>query len=265
MTTYSTMKNSVKIVLIISLAVLSSNNMIGQSAREISDKAANAIDFPSMEMTSTLKIYDNKGRERVRQLVTASKKFNGITKTMIKFTAPADVKGTTMLVFDNAESDDDMWIYMPALRKSRRIVSSEKSKSFMGSEFTNADMSRPILDDFVYEILREETIDGISCWLLEARCKDEDVEDKNGYLRRVSWIEKGTYLTHKVAYYDLDNELYKVQYTRDFRKQSSGGYFAFFMEKENVQNGRKSIMAIDKFQEGSSMSESAFSPNQLGK
>lgn len=259
------MKNRTKITLLFLALTLSVNNVFTQSAREIAEKASNAIDFPSMEMTSTLKIYDNKGHERVRQLVTATRKFNEVSKTMIKFTAPADVKGTTMLVFDNEAKDDDIWIYLPALRKTRRIVSSEKGKSFMGSEFTNADMGRPNMDDFNYKLIKEETLNGKACFVIEATCKDEDIEDANGFMRQVSWIEKGTYLCHKIEYYDLDNELHKVQYIKDFRKQSGGGYFAFQLEKENIQNERKSILIIDKFQEGCTMPESAFSPNLLGK
>ena len=93
----------------------------------------------------------------------------------------------------------------------------------------------------------------------------KDIEDENGFVRQVSWIEKGTFLCHKVEYFDLDDELHKVQYIKDFRKQSGGGYFAFHLEKENIQNGRKSIMTVDKFQESCAMTESAFSPNLLDK
>ncbi len=259
------MKNIGKIQIVLLISCFISINAFSQTAREISEKASDAIDFKSMEMASTLKILDGKGRERVRQIVTASKEFDGVIKTILKFTAPADVKGTAMLIYDNKNTDDDMWIYLPALRKTRRIVSSEKGKSFMGSEFTNADMGRPNLDNFEYKILKEEEYDGKQCWVIESACKNEDIEDENGFSRQVSWIEKSTYLCHKIESYDFDNELLRVHLIRDYRKQSSGGYFAFYMEKENIQNGRKSIMTIDKFQEGSSMPESAFSPNMLDK
>ena len=76
------------------------------------------------------------------------------------FTSPADVRGTAMLIYDYENKDDDMWIYMPAIRKIRRIVSSEKGKNFMGSEFTNADMSKPNMNDFDYRILSSETYSG---------------------------------------------------------------------------------------------------------
>lgn len=259
------MKNNKRALLIVIIVLLFGINASAQTAREIAEKASNVIDFKSMEMVSILKIFDSKGRERVKRLVTASKKFNGVSKTIIKFTAPADVKGTTMLIYDNKNTDDDMWIYLPALRKTRRIVSSEKAKSFMGSEFTNADMRKPNLNDFKFNIIKEESFDGKPCWVLEYKCKNEDIEDENGFLRQVSWIEKGNYLCHRIEFFDFDNELVKVQLIKNYRSQSGGGYFAFYMEKENIKNGRKSIITIDKFQQSCSMPESAFSPNALGK
>ncbi|HSH51328.1 MAG TPA: outer membrane lipoprotein-sorting protein [Bacteroidales bacterium] len=254
-----------KIQIIVLLTCLIGFSAFSQTAREISEKSSNVIDFKSIEMASTLKIIDGKGRERVRKLITASREFDGVNKTILKFIAPADIKGTTLLIYDNETTDDDMWIYMPALRKTRRIVSSEKGKGFMGSEFTYADMGKPNMDDFDYKILRKEIYDGKQCWVIQSTCKNEDIEDENGFSRLESWIEKGTFLCHKTVSYDFDNELLRIQLIKDYQKQSGGGFFAFYMEKKNVQNGRKSIMTIDKFQQNCSLPESEFSPNLLGK
>ncbi len=236
-----------------------------QSAHEIADKAADAINFESMEMISELKIYDNKNNERIRKIATATKKFSNTTKTLIKFLSPADVKGTSILIYDYENESDAMWIYMPALRKTRRIVSSEKGKSFMGSEFTNADMSKPNMDDFTYTIIGTENIAGKICWKIEATCLNENVEDENGFSRKVIWIEKNTSLTQRVEYYDFDNELLKIMTIGDYKKQSNGGYFGFRMEMQNVQSGRRSALKVEKFQLGSNLSESDFAANMLGK
>ena len=90
----------------------------------------------------------------------ASKTFEDNTeKRIIKFISPAEVQGTGILIYDYENRPDDMWIYLPALRKTRRIVSREKSNSFMGSEFSNADMTAPSLEDFEYTLLGSEKID----------------------------------------------------------------------------------------------------------
>ncbi|MCK5766735.1 MAG: outer membrane lipoprotein-sorting protein, partial [Bacteroidales bacterium] len=177
----------------------------------------------------------------------------------------ADVKGTAILIYDYKSKDDDMWIYMPALRKTRRIISSEKGKSFMSSEFTNADMSKPNMDDFDYAILSSETYMGYSCWKIETSCKDEDIADENDYSKRIAWIEKDTYLCHKIEFYDLSGELHKIQFIEQYKKQSNGKYFAFYMKMKNLQNGRKSVITIDKFQLGSTLGESIFAPAMLEK
>lgn len=259
------MKNSINIICLSLYMIVSPLYVFSQSARDISQKANDAIEMKSMEMASTLKIIDSKGSERVRKTVTATREFNGVVKTILRFTSPADVQGTAILIYDNKDKADDMWIYLPALRKERRIVSSEKGKSFMGSEFTNADMSKPNINDFEYKILGTENINGKECWKIEAVCKDETVEDGNGFSRKISWIEKGTYLVHKMEFYDLDGELEKVQILSDYRRQPDGKFFAYNMEKKNIQNGRKSVMIIDKFQGSSSMPESSFSVSMLSK
>lgn len=255
----------IKSILTVVALIVANSVIFAQTAREISDKSTKAIDFKAMEMALTLKIYDAKGRERIRQITTASKKFGEINKTIIKFTAPADIKGTAMLIYDYENKDDDMWIYMPALRKTRRIVSSEKGKSFMGSEFTNADMSKPNMEDFDYKILSTETYKGHSCWKIETTCKSEDIEDENGYSKKIAWIEKATYLCHRIEFHDLAGELYKIQSIEQYKKQLNGKYFAFYMKMENKQNDRKSVMTINKFQIGSKLTESRFTPAMLAK
>src|SRR5574344_1146152 len=193
-----------------------------QDAREISKKSSNAISLDAMEMVSTLKIISANGDERVRTMSTATKKFGEVSKMMMKFIEPAEVRGTTLLIFDYENKDDDMWIYMPALRKTRRIVSSDKGKNFMGSEFTNADMSKPNLDEFNYKLLGEETIDEKPSWKVEATCKTETIAEQNGFSKRISFIEKGNYLAYKIEYFDLKGELLKVETINDYRKLSNG-------------------------------------------
>lgn len=234
-----------------------------QNARDIMEKASETVDFDAIEMAMTLKIYDAKGSERIRQISTVSRKFGVTNKTIMKFIAPADVKGTAILVYDNENTSDDMWIYMPALRKTRRIVSSERGKNFMGSEFTNADMSKPSLDDFKYKVMGTETINGINCWKIEAVCKDKTVEDEYGFSKKIAYIGQGNYLCYKVEFYDLEGSLLKTQIIGQYKKQPDGKYIASYMEMKNEQNGRRSVMQIDNFRLGTNLAESTFVPSML--
>jgi hypothetical protein len=254
------MKTKIVLTTVLLLVAFITN---ASSPREIAEKASNSIEFKAMEMVSTLKIFDNRGNVRERQVAVAVKKFGETNKTMIKFLAPADVKGTAMLIHDYENKGDDMWVFMPSMRKTRRIVSSEKGKSFMGSEFSNADMGRPNIDDFNYTLLGEETINGKTCWKIESTSKTEAAAEEYGFSKQIAYIEKGTYLTHKVEYYDLYNDLLKIMTISDYKKQSNGSFFAFRMEMENMQNGRKSLMTVNQFQLGSNLKESDFSTTSL--
>ncbi|HPM11208.1 MAG TPA: outer membrane lipoprotein-sorting protein [Paludibacter sp.] len=251
--------------LILLVVPVTYGTVTAQDAEEISEKAMDAIKIQDMEMISTINIYDARGNVRTRQISMASRKFTECTKMIIRFLAPADVKGTTLLVHDYEDKDDNQWIYMPALRNVRRIVSTEKAKNFMGSEFTNADMSKPNLKDYEYKILGVEEYEGKSCWKIEAVCKTDKVRQENGFSKRVSLIDKNLYLCYKIEYYDLSDTMYRTQYISDYRKLEDGNYFAYKMTMENLKNGRKSEMIVDKFQLGSKLSENIFSPSMLDK
>lgn len=237
----------------------------GQDAKEITRKAYDITDVDAMEIVSTIKIYDAKGNERIRQTATASRTFSGVRKVITRFTAPADVKGTGILIYDYENRDDDMWIYLPALRKTRRIVSSEKGKSYMGSEFSNADMSTPNLEDFSYKLLGSATCNGKECWKVEAIPLNDEVADDNGYSKRISLIDKKTNFMYQTTFYNFDGVAFKELNVGPYEAFGDGKYIIRRMEAKNLENGRRSEMTIDKIQKGSSLTESSFSPSALEK
>lgn len=220
------------------------------TARQIVDRSIKANKLSGSEATSTMKIIDNKGRERVRQIAQVSKLIDGgnTEKKLIRFLAPADVKGTGLLTFDYENRDDDMWLYMPALRKTRRIVSTEKAKAFMGSEFSYSDITPPTLNDFQFNLLGEEEINGTFCWKVEMIPHDEDIADENGFSKKVSWIGKNDFVIRKSVYYDLDQELHKVLSVLEIQEldPQNHKYRPIHLEMENKQNGRKSILKINQ-------------------
>ena len=220
------------------------------TAREIADRSHDATRLAGAEAVSTMTILDNRGRERVRKIAQVTKLYDqGHTeKKMIRFLEPADVKGTGLLTFDYKEKDDDMWLYMPALRKTRRIISSEKAKSFMGSEFSYADMTPPVLDDFNFNLLGEEDVNGARCWKIEMVPRDDDIADENGFSKRISWIGKDNFVLRRAIYYDLDEELHKELTIHEFREldKKNHKFRPIHLGMENKQNGRKSILRIDE-------------------
>ena len=140
----------------------------GPSAREIMDKVALTRKLDGSEAVVKMVMFGD-GATRERKITMATKLFDGgkTEKRIYRFLSPADVQGTGVLVFDYETQSDDVWIYLPALRKTRRIVSSQKSQSFMGSEFTYGDLNIPPLDDFNYTLVKEEDYGGEGCFVID--------------------------------------------------------------------------------------------------
>lgn len=241
---------SITILSVLSLMAVNLTAQIKISPKQIIDRAYKTTKLSGSEAVSIMTILDGKGHERVRKIAQISKLFdNGKTeKKLVRFLAPADVKGTGLLTFDYEDKDDDMWLYMPALRKTRRIISSEKSKSFMGSEFSYSDMTPPVLNDFTFKLLGEEKIDSILCWKIEMKPNDYDIADENGFAKKISWIRKDIYMMKKAVYYDLDEELHKELHILNIKKldEKNSKYRATHLVMENKQNGRKSVLKVSK-------------------
>ena len=126
----------------------------GPSAREIMDKVTVTRKLDGSEAVVKMTSVDDKGQSRERDITMATKLYDGgkTEKRIYRFLSPADVQGTSILVFDYEAKADDVWIYLPALRKTRRIVSSQRAQSFMGSEFSYGDLNIPALDEFNYTL-----------------------------------------------------------------------------------------------------------------
>jgi len=190
------------------------------------------------------------GKE-VRKLSMATRLYDGgkTEKRIIRFLSPSDVKGTGVLVYDYADKPDDVWLYMSAMKKTRRIVGSQRSQSFMGSEFTFGDFSAPELSQFSYKVLKEEDAGGEPCHVLEVLPKDKATGEAEGYSKKVFWVGKANNTIRKGEFYDMDGSLLKVLTTYDVKlvDPAKKRYRAMKLEMENKKNGRKSTFETEKF------------------
>ncbi|MCP4693278.1 MAG: outer membrane lipoprotein-sorting protein [Desulfobacterales bacterium] len=185
------------------------------TAREIMDKVDARDDGDNMTADQEMILIDKKGRERVRNMRSFSKDKGEDTWRLMFFTTPADVKGTGFLTYDyrSGEKDDDQWLYLPELKKVKRIASSDKSSAFMGSDLSYADMTKRVLDEWNYKLLKEKDVRGNKCWLIEATPINKTIVNRYGYtksvlfvrqdifmvVRSVSWVKKGK----KIKYFDM--------------------------------------------------------------
>ncbi len=238
-----------RIAVMVILGILALTVAKSQDPKAIIRESHQVVKIKSFEAVSTLTITDSRGNQRIRNNSMASMSLeDGTEKRIIKFNAPAEVKGTGILIFDYPDKSDDMWIYLPALRRTRRIVSREKSKSFMGSEFSNADMTAPALEDFTYRLLREETVNGNPSFRIESVPKTADLAEEYGYTRSEALIDKNSYLAYRTEYFDGDGDLYKTITNKDFKllDPENNRYMVTHMEAVNHSNLRTSEMVMDQ-------------------
>ena len=229
--------------------------------RGIMKKSRDQSKLSGMEARTILEINDGKGNQRIRETSMATRLFaDGTEKRSILFLAPADVKGTGILIHDYEGQEDNMWIYLPALRKSRKIVSSEKSKSFMGSEFSNSDLAVGNLEDFTYLIEGTETIDGNPCWKIRETPANEWIAADYGISSKTTWISQKDYMPRKTAFTDRENKPWKTMTYSGIKLMDAkaGKYFISEMEIKNLKNGRNSKMNMTNMTYNPSVREELF-------
>ncbi len=254
---------------LLTFCIIQNSTAENLTARQIIDKSDENSKVSGAESISTMTIIDSKGRKRVRKVAQVTKLYDrGETeKKLVRFLSPPDVKGTGLLTYDYEKKDDDMWLFMPALRKTRRIVSSEKSKSFMGSEFSYSDMAPPVWDEFTFKKLGEETVRDEPCYKIEIVPNSEDIADENGFSKRVSFVSKNDFVARKSVYYDLDGELHKEMNINKVKKvdEKNNKYRPVDLVMVNKQNGRKSTLLVEKIVVSENVKDEYFTIGYLEK
>ena len=158
------------------------------TAREIMQKVDDRDDGDNKVNDMTMTLIDKKGNKRVRSIRSYNKDKGEDKQSIMFFLTPADVKDTAFLTYDYDafDKDDDQWLFLPALRKSKRIASSDKSGSFMGSDFNYSDMTRKNLDAYDFKILKEQEVRGAKTWIIETQPKSKEEIEETGYKK--SWV-----------------------------------------------------------------------------
>src|SRR5947207_13133838 len=110
---------------------------------------------------------------------------------MTRFVSPPDVKGTTTLLVEHAERDDDIWVYLPALKKVRRLVAANKRDSFVGTDFSYGDVIGHKVEKWEHYLLGEEAVDNEPCYVIESVPRNESAQSNSGHATRHPWIRKG--------------------------------------------------------------------------
>jgi len=220
------------------------------SAREIMEKNFLATKVTSLRVETTMVLTTNRGERRERATSGLVKlQPNGIdSKLVVKFNSPPDIKGTGVLQIEHSDGDDDLWIYLPALKKSRRLVANNKKDSFVGSDFSYGDITLPKVDHYKHTLLRTEKVEDHDCFVIESVPASDAIRANSGYSKKVMWVRVDNFVESKVEYYDLAGRLLKTQLTgrHQLVERDKDRWFVMSREMTNHQTGHRTIITASK-------------------
>ena len=210
------------------------------------------------KIEATMVLFDKGGGKRTRTLVAYSKKGNGDSyKALAVFKTPPDLKDVGFLAHARTLSDRDLWAYFPEYKRIRRIPTSSQDDSFFGTDFSYDDFAGPpSLDDYSFKILREETLDGKPCYVVEVTPKI-----RRKYTRYIAWVAKDLWIHLKIEYYQ-DKELYRAGVFQEV-KTVSGIPTAFRAFMENKRTNHRTEMKLEDVQYNTRYSDDLFTQRSL--
>ena len=229
------------------------------SGKQIIGKVYNRPTGKDQMSDLTMTLTNRNGDQRVRKIKQFLKDMGDVEKKIMFFISPADVKNTSFMSWSyDSDKSDDQWIYLPALKKTKRISSDSKSDYFMGSDFTYDDLGDRKLEDDTHKLLREETIDGKDCYVVESTSKDEDYM----YSKTLVWVNKANFIGVKKEFYDEDEELLKILTIKEV-KEISGIWVITSSEMKNIQKDHKTSIILNNVQINTGIPASKFTERMM--
>jgi outer membrane lipoprotein-sorting protein len=203
------------------------------------------------------------GDESVRQIRISILEVDGDgDKSLSLFEEPADVKGTAMLTFSHGLEPDDQWLYLPALKRVKRIASRNKSGPFMGSEFAYEDLGSQEVEKYTYRHLRDEACgDGWQCWVIERT----PAYEYSGYSRQVVWMEQDHYRLAKADFYDRKGDLLKTLDWSGYEEYAERHWRPAEMFMQNHQTGKSTLLEWRNYRFKTGLDDGDFNKNALAR
>ena len=219
--------------------------------------------FGNFTADQTMVLRNKQGQESRRQLRVRVLEVEGDgDKSMFVFDQPRDVQGTALLIYAHKDAADEQWLYLPALKRVKRISSASRSGSFMGSEFAYEDMSAQEVEKFTYKYLRDEPC-GESGELMCAVSERFPVDKRSGYLRQVTWQDRDALRLLKVEYYDRKNAHLKTLTMGNYALYLDRYWHAGEMNMVNHLTGKSTVLSWADYQFGTDLDANDFSQTGL--
>jgi hypothetical protein len=210
------------------------------------------------DMTMTLR--NKRGEESARALRVKSLEVEADgDKSMTIFDQPKDVRGTALLTFSHKTDADDQWLFLPALKRVKRIASKNKSGPFMGSEFAFEDLSSQEVEKYTYEHLKDEACGDLTCFVVKRIPTDKN----SGYTSQIAWIDQNEYRVHKIDFFDRKKSLLKTLISSNYKEYLGQFWRPEKMAMQNHQTGKSTDLIWTNYQFQTGLEDGDFTKNSL--
>lgn len=236
-------------------------------AMQVMERNTAVTRFSTSEAMAEFVLENKEGARRTRQAAMATKLQPNQVDTMrlVRFDAPADIKGTSTLLIERSGKDDDMWVYLPAMKKVRRLVASNKRDSFIGTDFSYGDVMGHRVQDWKHSLQADQMRDGVPHYVVESLPASDAIKSESAYSKRVTWIRKDNFSTSYVETFDLGGQPYKRFTFSDTKlvDAANGKWQPMRAVGANLQTGHSTTITFTDFRVGGTVADDKFSPNSL--
>jgi len=226
--------------------------------RQIVEEAERRSDSQSQRYEGTLRVIDDKGKTTEKRWEYDRLGSHGSSKAVLRFTAPAEVKGVALLILNHSDRSSDQWMWIPAINRERRIALQDRSTRLFGTDFSFEDIEERDTNQYDYRLLGEESVDGANCWKLESTPRQSKVSQ---YSHSYVWIRKDNYALVRIENYNKDQLVRRAHYT-DIRNVQ-GVWTAHEIDMHDLKRNSHTVLKIEKLQYNLPLKDDGFTLQAL--
>jgi hypothetical protein len=232
--------------------------VFAQDARQIVAESQKRGQAKSQQYEGTLEVVGSSNKIGLKRWMFERIGSYGSSKAILRFTAPAEVKGVTVLIINHPDRASDQWLWTPALERERRIASQDQSTRFFGTDFSFEDLEERDVDQFDYKLEGEQTFDGQPCWKIESKPKEGK---SSQYTSSLLMIRRDNYVVIQIENFARDKLVRRIHYS-DVQKQD-GIWVARTIEALDANRGSRTVLKLEKLRYNVPMKEESFTLEAL--
>jgi hypothetical protein len=240
------------------VTVASTASAAAQDARQIMEESQKRTRAASEHYEGLLQVIDAKGKISDKRWVFDRIGSHGASKSILRFTAPAEVKGVALLVVNHPDRASDQWMWTPAIQRDRRIALQDRSTRFFGTDFSFEDLEERDVDQYDYSLDGEEAVDGAACWRIAARPKQTKVSQ---YTRSRAWVRKDNYAFARIENFVRDEVVRRLEYKEIQNVQ--GIWSARLLDMRDLRRRSRTVLRLEKLQYNLPMKDEDFTLQAL--